>query len=199
MKTKAFILILLAFSSTTIFGQTGGIKGGANFANFYTEDINDVNLKLGLNLGLWHQSADGHFQTELTFSNKGSEVVDNDLFGTGRYRYNFNYLEVPLLFVGHVENLNIHFGPYFGFLVGANIKKIDSNGSVNSITTLDRDDFNALDYGLSGGIGIDFDESQIGLRYNYGLREVGKSGASFGGAGNNAKNAALQLYVGFKF
>lgn len=198
MKTKVLILVLFAFTSTAIFSQKGGLKGGVNFANLYTDDVSDQNLKLGLNLGLWHQSADGHFQTELSFSNKGSEVVYNGAFGSGKYRYNLNYLEVPLLFVGHIDNLNLHFGPYFGFLIGANIKDVDSNGNVNNIATLDRDDFNALDYGLSGGIGVDFDESQIGLRYNYGLREVGKSG-SFGGADNNAKNAALQLYIGFKF
>lgn len=199
MKTKILTFVLIAFTSTTIFAQKGGIKGGVNFATLYTDDVSDQNMKLGLNLGLWHQSADGHFQTEISFSNKGSEVVYDGALGNGKYRYNLNYLEVPLLFVGHIDNLNLHFGPYFGLLVGANIKDVDSDGSVNGVATLDRDDFNALDYGLSGGVGIDFQESQIGLRYNYGLREVGKSGGSFGGAGNNAKNAALQLYVGFKF
>lgn len=200
MKTKALILIaLFTFSSSTIFAQRSGVKGGVNFANLYTDDVNDQNLKLGLNLGLWHQSADGHFQAELAFSNKGSELVYNGALGNGKYRYNLNYLEMPLLFVGHIDKLNLHFGPYVGLLVGANIKDVDSDGSVNGVSTLDRDDFNTFDYGLSGGVGIDFEESQIGIRYNYGLREVGKSGEAFGGAGRNAKNAALQLYVGFNF
>lgn len=197
MKTKAIILILFTFTSTTILAQKSGLKGGVNFANLYVDEVNDQNLKLGLNLGIWHQSENGNFQTEITFSNKGSELVYNNAFGSGRYRYNLNYLEVPLLFVGHIENLNLHIGPYFGLLVGANIKDVDSDGSVNNIATLDRDDFNLLDYGLSGGVGVDFDKSQIGLRYNYGLREVGKEG-SFGGADNNAKNATFQIYIGFK-
>jgi hypothetical protein len=198
MKTKAVIFTLIAFISTGMMAQTGGLKGGVNFSNLYVDEVNDQNIKLGLNLGLWHQSADGHFQTEISFSNKGSELVYNNALGSGKYRYNLNYLEVPLLFVGHIDKLNLHFGPYLGLLVGANIKDVDSDGTINGVATLDKDDFNSLDYGLSGGIGIDFEESQIGLRYSYGLREVGKSG-SFGGADNNAKNANLQLYVGFKF
>ncbi|WP_421763234.1 porin family protein [Ekhidna sp.] len=199
MKTKAILLSVLLLMSGLSMAQRSGLKGGANFANLYVDDVSDENMKLGLNLGLWHQSANGAFQTELTYSNKGAEIIYDGALGSGKYRYNLNYLEVPVLFVGHIGDFNLHLGPYIGFLVGVNIKDVDSNGNVNGVAQLDRDDFNTLDYGLSGGAAFDFDASQIGLRYNYGLREIGKSGSFAGEAANNAKNSVLQLYVAFDF
>ncbi len=199
MKTKAFFLTILVFISGAVTGQKGGLKAGANFTNLYVDDVSDENMKIGLNLGLWHQSADGNFQTEINYSNKGAQILYDGALGSGKYNYNLNYIEVPVLFVGHVGPLNLHVGPYAAFLVGVNIKSKDSDGNVEGVTQLDRDDFNTFDYGLAGGVGIDFESSQIGLRYSYGLREIGKSGSFAGEAVNNAKNSALQLYVAFDF
>lgn len=199
MKTKAFLLSILFLTSGLLMAQRSGIKAGANFSNLYVDDVSDQNMKIGLNLGLWHQSANGAFQTELTFANKGAEVIYDGALGSGKYKFNLNYLEVPVLFVGHVGNFNFHAGPYAAFLVGVNVKDVNSDGSVNGVTSLDRDDFNTFDYGLSGGVGIDFDASQLGLRYNYGLREIGKSGSFAGEAANNAKNSVLQLYFALDF
>ena len=200
MKTKAIFLSVLLLTSGMLMAQRSGIKGGVNFANLYVDDVSDENMKLGLNLGLWHQSENEAFQAELNYSNKGAQITYNNFAGgSGKYRYNLNYLEMPLLFVGHVGNLNLHVGPYLGLLVGANIKDVDSDGSVNGVASLDRNDFNTFDYGLAGGVGIDFDASQIGVRYNYGLREIGKSGSFAGEAANNAKNSVFQLYVALDF
>ncbi|MEQ8905023.1 porin family protein [Ekhidna sp.] len=199
MKTKAILLSIFFITSGLLMAQRSGIKGGANFSNLYVDDVSDENMKIGLNLGLWHQAASGALQTELNYSNKGAEVIYNGALGSGKYRYNLNYLEMPILFVGHVGDFNLHIGPYIGFLVGANIKDVDSDGNINQVAQLDRDDFNTFDYGLSGGAAIEFDASQIGLRYNYGLREIGKSGSFAGEAANNAKNSVFQLYVAFDF
>ncbi|WP_425392728.1 porin family protein [Ekhidna sp.] len=199
MKTKAILLSVLFITSGLLMAQRSGIKGGANFANLYVDDVSDENMKIGLNLGLWHQSANESFQAELAYSNKGAEIIYDGALGSGKYKYNLNYLEMPILFVGHVGDFNLHIGPYVGFLVGVNVKDVDSNGDVNGVAQLDRDDFNTFDYGLSGGAAIDFDASQIGLRYNYGLREIGKSGSFAGEAANNAKNSVFQLYVALDF
>ncbi|WP_420317880.1 porin family protein [Ekhidna sp.] len=199
MKTKAIILSILFFTSALLMAQRSGIKGGANFSNLYVNDVSDENMKIGLNLGLWHQAANEAFQAELNYSNKGAEIIYDGALGSGKYRYNLNYLEMPLQFVGHVGDFNLHVGPYLGFLVGVNVKDVDSDGSVNGVAQLDRDDFNTIDYGLSGGAAIEFDASQIGLRYNYGLREIGKSGSFAGEAASNAKNSVFQLYVALDF
>lgn len=199
MKTKAIFFSLLLLMSGVMMAQRSGLKAGANFANLYVDDVSDENMKIGLNLGLWHQAANGAFQAELNYSNKGAEIIYNGALGSGKYKYNLNYLEMPLLFVGHIGDFNLHIGPYLGLLVGANIKDVDSNGDVNGVAQLDRDDFNTFDYGLAGGAAIEFDASQIGLRYNYGLREIGKSGSFAGEAASNAKNSVFQLYVAFDF
>ena len=78
---------------------------------------------------------------------------------------------------------------------------MDNNGIPTSTTDgreLNRDDFNTLDYGLAGGIAFDLSGFQIGARYNYGLREVGKGGIA-GGLTNNSKNSVAQVYIGFGF
>ncbi|WP_420576045.1 porin family protein [Ekhidna sp.] len=199
MKTKSILISIFILASGLLMAQRSGIKGGANFSNLYVDDVSDENMKIGLNLGLWHQTANGAFQTELNYSNKGAEIVYDGALGSGKYRYNLNYLELPVLFVGHVGRLNLQVGPYAAFLVGANIKDVDSDGDINQVAQLDRDDFHTFDYGLAGGVGIDFDASQIGLRYNYGLREIGKSGSFAGEAVDNAKNSVLQLYVALDF
>lgn len=187
------VIVLLFINIAT--AQKGGIKGGVNFSNLYADDVSEENMKLGLNLGLWHRSADGILQTELNYSNKGAEIVYAGILGTGRYRYNLNYLELPVLYNLNLGNLNLHVGPYFGLLVGANIKDVDANGDINNVERLDRSDFNAVDYGLAGGVSLDFKASQLGVRYNYGLREIGKQGTFAGQAVSNAKNSALQLYI----
>ncbi|MEQ6166916.1 MULTISPECIES: porin family protein [unclassified Ekhidna] len=199
MKTRSILLSIFFLASGLLMAQRSGIKGGANFSNLYVDDVSDENMKIGLNLGIWHQAANGAFQAELNYSNKGAEIVYDGALGSGKYRYNLNYLELPVLFVGHVGKLNLHVGPYAAILVGANIKDVDSDGDINQVAQLDRDDFHTFDYGLAGGVGVDFDASQVGLRYNYGLREIGKSGSFAGEAVDNAKNSVLQLYIALDF
>jgi hypothetical protein len=79
--------------------------------------------------------------------------------------------------------------------------KVDNNGiptSTGGVRELNRDDFNTLDYGLTGGIAFDLSGFQIGARYNYGLREVGKAGIA-GALTSNAKNSVAQVYIGIGF
>ncbi|MEQ9467818.1 MAG: porin family protein [Ekhidna sp.] len=200
MKTKAIFFSILFIASGLLMAQRSGIKGGANFSNLYVDDVSDENLKLGLNLGIWHQTEGPvAIQTEVAYSSKGAELVYNNVFGSGKYRFNLNYLEVPIMFVGKIGAFQLHAGPYAGFLVGSNIKDVDSDGDINNIESLDTDDFHRFDYGLVGGAALDFETGMVGARYNYGLREVGKSGSFAGEALNNSKNAGFQIFVAFDF
>jgi len=54
-------------------------------------------------------------------------------------------------------------------------RNVDDDGSMDEIASFDADDFNRMDFGVSGGIGLDIDKFSIGARYNYGLKEVGKT------------------------
>lgn len=206
MKVKVFLIVAFCCLSVVAFSQKAGVKGGVNFTNLYVDDVDDENMKIGFNAGAYYraQLADGFgIQPELLFSQKGTEVEYTNtkqiISGTGKYRFNLNYLEVPVLLVGSFGSFNIHAGPYIGFLLGVKIKDVDDDGDVSAVEELDRDDFNTVDAGLAGGIGFDFSGGMIGARYNYGLNEIAKSGSVAGNPLRNSKNSALQLYVGFDF
>ena len=202
MRTKIILIGIFFLTSGLLMAQRNGVRGGANFTNLYVEDVNDENLKLGLNLGIWHQTQGNDllaFQSELNFSSKGSEIVYNNFLGSGKYRFNLNYLELPVLAVFKIGPVHLHAGPYAALLVGSNIKDVDSDGDINNIESLDTDDFNRFDYGLSGGAACNFESGMVGARYNYGLREVGKSGSFAGEALDNSKNAGFQIFVAFDF
>ena len=181
-----------------------GIKGGLNLSNLYVDDVEDENIKAGFNVGGYAKIplAKGiSIQPELLFSSKGAKLsYDNILLGTGEYRFNLNYVELPVLAVVNLaKKLNLHAGGYVSYLASANITRLNSNaGTIDNVRDLDEDDFNRFDYGLVGGLGLDVANFTIGARYNYGLNEVGKGGTSVAGvATRNAKNSVISLYIGF--
>jgi hypothetical protein len=180
-----------------------GIKGGVNLTNLYVDDVEDENMKVGLNAGVFVKlpvTRGFSIQPEVLYSSKGAKLRYNNVFGEGEYRYNLNYVEVPLLAVFNLgKNFNIHAGPYAAFLASANIKRLDTeSGDVDHIADLDTDDFEKFDYGLTGGLGFDVDKFTLGARYNYGLNEIGKDGIA-GQATKNSKNSAFTFYIGFAF
>ena len=181
-----------------------GIKGGVNLSNLYVDDVKDENMKVGINIGLFSKipmTRGFSIQPELLYSNKGSKLTyDNIIAGEGEYRFNLNYVELPVLAVVNLtKNINIHAGPYVSFLTSANVKDLKSDGTENKVTDLKADNFNRFDYGLAGGIGFDFQNFTLGARYNYGLGEIGKSGTLSGELTKDSKNSNVSLYIGIGF
>lgn len=180
-----------------------GVKGGINLSNLYVDDVKDENMKVGLNIGAYAKipiTRGFSIQPELLYSSKGSKVTYDNVFGNGEYRFNLNYVEVPVLAVFNVaRNFNIHAGGYAAYLASANIKRIDDEGDIDKIADLNEDNFRRFDYGLVGGVGFDIHNFTLGARYNYGLNEVGKSGNPSSEVLKDAKNSAINLYVGFGF
>lgn len=208
-KITAVLILLTAFAAIPAFSQSQnvtrfGVKGGVNFANFRVDEIEDNNVKAGLNLGLFFKmpvSESFAIQPELLYSSKGSKLeYDNALQGKGEYRFNMNYLELPIMGVISIgERFNVQVGPYVGYLANTNIKNMEKDFDIVDVEDLNEDSFNRFDYGLAAGIGFDLDGFVIGARYNYGLAEVGDSGKLSGQLLNNAKNSAATVYVGFGF
>jgi hypothetical protein len=209
---KKLLVLLVTVASLNCFAQEVdddlapkvGVKGGINLSNLYVDEVADEHLKVGYNLGLFAKLPLSQFfaiQPELLYTTKGAKLTYNNfLQGSGEYRFNLNYLELPVLAVFNIgKNFNIHAGPYIGFLTSSNIKDVDDDGSVNGVKDLNVDDFNRFDYGLAGGIAVDLSGFTIGARYNYGLREVGKSGNLAGELTNNSKNSVASVYIGFGF
>ena len=181
-----------------------GVKGGLNLTNLYVDDVEDENMKVGFNLGLFAKlpvTQGLSIQPELLYSVKGSKITyDLGVLGSNEYRFNLNYVELPVLAVINLsKNFNLHAGGYAAYLAQANIKKVDDDGPNDQIADLNEDNFNRVDFGLVGGLGIDIDAVTIGARYNYGLREVGKADNFGSQALKNSKNSAISLYIGFGF
>ena len=180
-----------------------GIKAGLNLTNLYISDASDEHLKAGFNAGIyWKLPVARGFsiQPELLYSQKGAKTTySNFIQGSGEYRFNLNYIELPLLAVINLgKHFNIHAGPYAGYLVKANVTNVDNNGTINGAADLNENNFNRWDYGVAGGIGLDVENFTIGARYNYGLNKIGNSGLA-GEITRNSKNAGLSIYVGLAF
>jgi hypothetical protein len=99
-------------------------------------------------------------------------------------------IEVPVLLVFNLTNaLNVHAGPYAAYMVSG--KTTNDSNLFTSETKLNTNDFKRFDAGLSGGIGVDLDLVNFGVRYNYGLTKVFKG--SF--ADSDAKNSVFNILV----
>lgn len=180
-----------------------GIKGGINLSNLYVDDVKDENMKVGLNAGFFAKlplTRGFSIQPELLYSNKGAKETYDNILGKGEYRFNLDYIELPVLAVINVgKNFNIHGGGYVSYLAAVNIKDLDNDGTITNVKDLNAENFNRIDYGLAGGFGVDIQNFTIGARYNYGLREIGKSGSLSGDLTKNSKNSAINVYLGLAF
>ena len=181
-----------------------GIKGGFNFSNLYVDNVQDEHVKVGGNIGFYAKlpvTKGLSIQPELIYSNKGAkEDYSNFLQGSGTYRFNLHYVEVPVLLVINLtKNFSISGGGYAAFLAGATVKDVDSDGTINNATELSTDDFNRFDYGLVGGVSVDIDHVTLGARYNYGLHNIGKDDNLAGQLTENSKNSVASLFIGFAF
>lgn len=206
----AFVLVSGA-TITSGYAQTNdssnaqiGVKGGVNFSNMYVEDVDDNNVLTSFNAGFYASiplTSSIAIQPELLYSRKGAELEYNNLLAEGKAKFKLNYIEMPVLLkVNVTDNINIHAGPYFAYLINAEVSNENSEGEVNFEDEYDNDDFNKFDVGLSAGLGFDFNSIGIGARYNYGLSTVGKE-RSFGGTNYtfpDGKNSNISVYVAFK-
>lgn len=215
MKNKIQLFSALIFclgaTLTTAQAQTNesanaqiGVKGGVNFSNMYTEDVDDNNVLTSFNAGLYASiplTSSIAIQPEFLFSRKGAELAYDNAFVTGKAKFKLNYIEVPVLVkVNLTKNFNIHAGPYFAYLIDGQVTNETDGGTFNFEDNFDNDDFNKFDYGVSAGLGFDFESIGIGARYNYGLSTVGKE-RNFGGTNYtfpDGKNSNISLYVALK-
>ena len=176
-----------------------GFKGGLNFSNLYTDNVDDNNVLTGFNAGLYAKFpvAKGiAIQPEISYTTKGAELVYNNLFVKGTAKFNVNYIEVPVLLVMNItDNFNVHVGPYAAYMVSG--KTSNDSNLMSTQRDLDTDDFNKFDAGLAGGLGVDLDVVNFGVRYNYGLTKIAKESTT-NLISSDAKNSVLSVYVGLR-
>ena len=180
-----------------------GIKAGINVSNLFANDVVANNGQLGFNGGLFLKVAlTQHFafQPELLFSTQGAELEYNNSFIIGTVTHHLNYLQVPLLGVYNItRNINVQGGIYLASLLSVNPKNGSDNNSFNFEEEISKSNFQSIDYGLVLGLGADFNRISFGLRYNYGVSNIGKE---FNFSDEviphfpDARNSVFQAYVG---
>ncbi|WP_185152539.1 porin family protein [Fulvivirga aurantia] len=194
----ALVVLLVASNKSTAQKARGGIKGGLNLSTLYLDDVEDENVRAGFHAGFYTQlmlAPSFAIQPELNFSTKGSSADYNFAGFRGESKFNLSYLDVPVLATFKLgDDVDIHIGPYVGYLVGVNTSSEGDFG--DSRTELDRDDYEKWDYGISGGMALNFNPMSIGVRYNYGLNEIADSDDA-ARLNKGAKNAVGQVYVAF--
>ena len=183
MKKILLSLAIVAFSSAAFAQLSGGIRAGLNFANAKTTvdafDYDDSgDMKAGLQIGVYlvgNLSDKIAIQPELVYSSMGSKSDD---IGD----YDFSYISIPIFLRYNInEMINIHVGPQFGILAGADWDGEDI-----------KDDMKGLDTGLALGVGLDFGKFNAGARYYAGLANISDVD------GYEVKNNAIQLVVGYR-
>ncbi len=182
-----------------------GIKGGLNLSNLYVNDADKQNARIGWHAGFYGQIFSSEafaIQPEVNFSTKGTGVTRGTINNNGvniNYdnKFMLSYIDIPVLAVFKLGRAaEIHAGPYWSYLVSAQIRNNGGDPN-NEFNTIDRKNFDNWDYGLVGGIGFNLGNStQLGVRYNYGLNEIAQSAGAKRMLGN-AKNQVAQLYLAF--
>ena len=176
-----------------------GIKGGLNWSNLINDDVNTRHDRFGFHAGVYGQlfaSRAFTVQPEVNFSTKGNKIETNSGVIQQEYKFNLSYIDIPVLAVFKLGRVaEIHIGPYWSYLVGANI---DRDGDItDSFDRVDRDNFEKWDYGFAGGIGFNLGHgAQLGARYNYGMKDIARSNAAQAMLGD-AKNSVGQIYLAF--
>jgi hypothetical protein len=207
-KTIVVFILLASLAAIPAFSQEEnvtrfGVKGGVNFSNFRVDEFADNNIKAGLNLGLFFKmpvTETFAIQPELLYSSKGSKMEYDGPQGDGEYRFNLNYLELPVMAVFYLgDRFNVQVGPYVGYLANTNIKNMQEDLDIVGVEDLNEKSFNRADFGLAAGIGYDLKGFVIGARYNYGLNEVADSGNLSGQMLSDSKNSVGTIYLGFGF
>jgi hypothetical protein len=212
-KITLITLIVSVLSIPALKAQESGfgIKGGLNLSYLSIDDADDSNIVPGLHAGLFGEffiNEQFSVQPEILYSMKGVQAsYDSDFLGfdvaNGETELKLSYIDIPLyLKFNLAEDFNFHFGPYVGFLLNANYdtdNEVLNFIEIDDASDIDKDQFNGLDYGISGGLGFALEPVVMGFNYNLGLRPVAKDDEAMEAFLGDSKNNTIQVYVGLKF
>jgi hypothetical protein len=181
-----------------------GIKGGYALSKFAAASPDPIPFSFGyLNSpvgGVYFSLGLGPLaiQPEVLYVRMGSEYeIDeaNDL------KWQFDYVQVPVLLklkvipVGPIRPV-IYAGGYGAYLIKANgVMTVDGVPESTDIS----DEYQKYDYGVVGGVGLDFKLPGISIsvegRYNYGLKNILVDPS----AGDSLKNRSMMALIGIGF
>lgn len=206
MKKMRIMLVVAMFALVSaVSAQTSlGVKGGVNMSNFYGDDLDDQNVKIGFHIGL---AADYEFaynsaiQTGLFFTTKGAKYSESIGDATGDFTANPMYLQLPVHYAYKLDvtpgtRIVFHAGPYVAYDIGGKAKASGSIGNLEAEVESDVFGDNGLkrfDAGLGLGVGAEFGPILLDLGWDMGLVNIADSD------NGDIKNQNAYLSVGYKF
>lgn len=205
-KMRLSLMVAMLAIVTAASAQTSlGVKGGVNMSNFYGDELNDNNVKIGFHIGL---AADYEFmynhaiQTGLFFTTKGAKYDGSFGSVSGEVSVNPMYLQLPVHYAYKIDvspgtRVVLHAGPYLAYGIGgkSKVKVSSSEGSTETdgVDVFGDNGFKRFDAGLGLGVGAEFGPILVDLGWDMGLVDI--SGVSDA----NIKNQNAYLSVGYKF
>lgn len=205
-KMRLSLMVAMLAIVTAASAQTSlGVKGGVNMSNFYGDELNDNNVKIGFHIGL---AADYEFmynhaiQTGLFFTTKGAKYDGSFGSVSGEVSVNPMYLQLPVHYAYKIDvspgtRVVLHAGPYLAYGIGGKSKvKVSSSGGsteTDGVDVFGDNGFKRFDAGLGLGVGAEFGPILVDLGWDMGLVDI--SGVSDA----NIKNQNAYLSVGYKF
>ncbi len=199
---KLAIIFAFCLATTSVFAQSitarTGIRGGFSASNLRIKEYTDRNPLYGFHVSAFTQipviTDFLYIQPEVGYTNKGTRATFDVANFENENKFKLNYVEVPVLATFKIGDfVDIHAGPYVGYLLKAAAENNNSLGGAS--TVLDTDNFKRFDYGVGAGLTLYFGKFLISTRYNLGLQKVADSFVAQQVLGN-AKNTSAQLSVG---
>jgi hypothetical protein len=199
---SVLLIIFFIFIAVTSFAVDFqfGIKGGINLSSFDGEDSAFSERKVGFTAGVFGTiffTDTFAIQPEVLFSLKGEKRE----YGVEAVHNNLYYIELPLLLKYYIPEYRFKIGPslYAGPYLGINlwnraVAKDEFKAYLEAIgedTKAGYEDVNSLDFGLSGGFGIDFYRTLFDFRLSYGLISTDSSDSNL-----DLKNRVLMISLG---
>lgn len=181
-KVVLFFAFIIMSGSLFAFSPSGyGLKGGVGISNI-TDGKESIGPKLSLTFGGFAQfefSKTFVFQPEVLLSFQGAESEDNP-----PYKFNFTYLNIPILIKYNMQTWDVFAGPYIGYKLSAEAER--------SGLKVDLDKMKSLDYGLTIGADFMFGQNIGGdVRINYGIANIADEGT--------LKNISMIAGILYKF
>lgn len=182
MKVRSLLLIFL-ITMSFLGAQDFGIKGGINLGRFSGSNVDDISF--GLNQSVEPGFEGGVFialpinpvelRVEALFLHVGTKFEEKSDGTTEKYRYNLNYINVPVLAGINVNNFRFFAGPFVNLYLTGKLKyKIDNDGKYwDEDEKIERDDVNSVPMGIILGASYSmFDNLEIELRCLYGFNDL---------------------------
>jgi len=187
--TILILFFITVFTVNYAHAQTAlGIRVGGNASlidgavPIYTGGLRvtgvDPVLKAGFQFGLMLEHEFSHafaMQTGAVFNVIGSRFDIRSIGDmTNTAAWNISYLQMPLDLVVNLGWFSIHAGGYFGYALVANAQYDFRRQRMDLLDTIGGGGWNMqhIDFGVRGGIGLRFGNSQFAITYSFGLANL---------------------------